>query len=93
MALLQDPVLGYHVCTPYAARVYDAAPAPRNRVLLQGPLRKVYSISKVYGEVEISQNFVAFSEYINFRKKVVAQHKSNFFLDSNKNKTNEYIIL
>ena len=33
---------------PYAVRVYDAAPAPKNKVLLQGPLRKVYSISNVY---------------------------------------------
>ena len=44
----QDPVLGYHVGAPYAARVYDAAPAPKNKVSLQGPLRKVYSISNVY---------------------------------------------
>ena len=48
MASLQDPVLGYYVRAPYAARVYDAAPTPRNQVSLQGPLRKVYSISKVY---------------------------------------------
>ena len=33
-----------------AARVYDAAPAPKNKVSLQGPLRKVYSISNVYEE-------------------------------------------
>ena len=44
----QDPVLGYRVGAPYAARVYDAAPAPKNKVSLQGPLRKVYSISNVY---------------------------------------------
>ena len=48
MASLQDPVLGYHVAAPYAARVYDAAPAPKNQVSLQGHLRKVHSISKVY---------------------------------------------
>ena len=48
MASLQDPVLGYHVGAPYAARVYDAAPAPKKVVTLQGPLRKVYSILKVY---------------------------------------------
>ena len=44
----QDPVLGYRVGAPYAVRVYDAAPAPKNKVLLQGPLRKVYSILNVY---------------------------------------------
>ena len=48
MASLQDPVLSYRVGAPYAARVYDAAPAPQNRALLQGPLKKVYSILKVY---------------------------------------------
>ena len=48
MALLQDPVLGYCVGVPYAGRVYDAVPAPKKRVSLQGPLRKVYSILKVY---------------------------------------------
>ena len=32
----------------YAARVYEAA--PNNKVSLQGPLRKVYSISNVYEE-------------------------------------------
>jgi hypothetical protein len=49
VASLQDPVLGYHVGAPYAARVYDAAPKPKKGVTLQGPLRKVYSILKVYG--------------------------------------------
>ena len=49
MLLHQDPVLGYRVGAPYAVRVYDAAPAPKNKVPLQGPLRKVYSISNVYG--------------------------------------------
>ena len=58
MASLQDPVLGYHVGAPYAMRVYDAAPDPRNRVSLQGPLRKVYSISKVY-EIDTMSIFVA----------------------------------
>ena len=53
VALLQDPVLGYHVGAPYAARVYDAAPAPRNQVSLQRPLRKVYSISNVYASYQI----------------------------------------
>ena len=48
MPLHQDPVLGYRVGVPYAARVYDAVPAPKNMVSLQGPLRKVYSISNVY---------------------------------------------
>ena len=48
MALLQDLVLGYRVGASYAARVYDAVPAPKKRVSLQGPLRKVYSILKVY---------------------------------------------
>jgi hypothetical protein len=35
-----------------AARVYDAAPATKNKVSLQGYLRKVYSISTVYGFLE-----------------------------------------
>ena len=55
MASLQDPVLGYQVGAPYAACVYDAAPAPRNRVSLQGPLWKVYSTLNVY--VEFYQKF------------------------------------
>ena len=45
----QDPVLGYRMGAPYTARVYDATPAPKNKVSLQGPIRKVYSISNVYG--------------------------------------------
>ena len=49
MALLQDPILGYRVGAHDAARVYDAAHAPKNKVSLQGPLRKVYSILNVYG--------------------------------------------
>ena len=48
VASLQNPLLGYHVGAHDAARVYDAAHAPKNKVLLQGPLRKVYSISNVY---------------------------------------------
>ena len=48
MPLHQDPVLGYRVGTPYASRVYDAAPAPKNKVSLQGPLTKVYSLSNIY---------------------------------------------
>ena len=48
VALLQDPVLGYRLGAHDAARVYNAAPSPKNKVLLQGPLWKVYSISKVY---------------------------------------------
>ena len=48
MALLQDLLLGYLMGTHDAAHVYDAAHAPKNKVLLQGPLRKVYSILNVY---------------------------------------------
>ena len=44
MVLLQDPVLGYRMGAPYAAGVYEATPAGKKMVLLQGPLRKVYSI-------------------------------------------------
>ena len=51
MASLQDPVLSYHVGANDAAPVNDATPAPKNKVSLQGPLRKVYSISNVYGVV------------------------------------------
>ena len=50
VASLQDPVLSYRVGAHDAARVYDAAPAPKNKVSLQGPLRKVYSISNVYAQ-------------------------------------------
>ena len=49
MPLLQDPVLSYCVGAHDAVRVYDAAHAPKNKVSLQGPIRKVYSISNVYG--------------------------------------------
>ena len=55
MALLQDPVLGYRVGAHEAACVYHAAPAPKNKISLQGPLRKVYSISNVYGSVLFSE--------------------------------------
>ena len=54
----QDPVLGYRMGAPYAERVYDAAPAPKNKVSLQGPLRKVYSIWNVYGGIPFSLNFL-----------------------------------
>ena len=57
MSSHQDPVLGYRVGAPYTARVYDAAPTPKNKVSMQFPLRKVYSISNVYGNtVLIAQN-------------------------------------
>ena len=45
---MQDPVLSRHMGAHDAAHVYDAAPAPKNKVSLQGPLTKVYSLSNIY---------------------------------------------
>ena len=62
MASARDPVLSHCVGAHDATRVYDAAPAPKNKVSLQGPLRKVYSISNVY---DIDQlNIALMSEHI-----------------------------
>ena len=46
--MARDPVLGSGMRAHDAALSYDAAPAPKNKVSLQGYLRKVYSILKVY---------------------------------------------
>ena len=46
--MARDPVLGSRVRVHDAALSYNAAPAPKNKVSLQGYSRKVYSISTVY---------------------------------------------
>ena len=55
VALLQELVLGYRLGAHDTVRVYNAAPSPKNKVLLQGPLWKVYSTLNVY--VECYQKF------------------------------------
>jgi hypothetical protein len=47
VASVKDPVLRRRMGAHDAARVYDAAPTGKNKVSLQGPLRKVY-LYKVY---------------------------------------------
>ena len=68
MASLQDPVLGYHVGAPYAAGVYDTAPAGKKRILLQGPLRKVYGLTLFqHFFSEVSDIFSPFSAILHNR--------------------------
>ena len=44
VALLQDPLLGHCMGAHDASRTHDAVHPGKNKVSLQGPLRKVYSI-------------------------------------------------
>ena len=53
--MTQDPLLAYHTGAHDTTLSYDAAPASKNKVSLQGSLRKVHSISNVY--VEFYQKF------------------------------------